>query len=126
MSGSIDWTGKRVFVCSPLKARAGNTLPDNVALARRLCLLATRSGVAAFAPHVFYSGFLDDTVEADRQLGMKAGRAWLAAAHEVWVYDALGTSDGMQADIDFFKRVKSDYGHRVLTNLPCWIGMEPR
>lgn len=66
-----------------------------------ICQDLTRAGFAAFAPHVFYPRFLDDTIETDRDAGMAAGKAWLRVAEVAVVDVRLGYSEGMRDEIAF-------------------------
>ena len=52
--------------------------------------------------HVLYaaSGVLDDTVPAERTLGLPAGLAWARAAELTAVYTDRGVSRGLQFGID--------------------------
>jgi hypothetical protein len=54
---------------------------------------------APFASHLFYTQFLDDSVPAERDLGMRCGFAWAKVAERVAVYTDLGVSAGMKAGI---------------------------
>lgn len=90
---------KRIFVASPLAPRKGNTFEDNLKLAERLCRAVVLAGHAPFAPHLIYPRFLDDTSPEERKTGMRAGRRYLATCDELWAYDVLGISSGMEAEI---------------------------
>lgn len=72
------------------------------------CLLR---GEAPFVSHMLYTqaGVLDDTVPAERQLGINAGFAWRIHAQKTVVYEDLGVSSGMQAGINHAYSV----GHTV-------------
>ena len=84
---------KRVYICSPLK---GN-IQRNIAEACRHCRSAILSGVIPIAPHLYFTQFLDDTVAAERGIGVAAGLEMLTLCEEVWVYGA--ESEGMKAEI---------------------------
>ena len=85
-----------VFVCSQLR---GN-LRFNIERAYDYCRYVMAQGHAAFAPHGFYTAFLDDLDEAQRHQGMEAGKAWLRVAKEVWVFVREGlVSDGMTKEV---------------------------
>lgn len=98
---------RRVYVCSPLRGLNGFTTAGNIAFATKLCEVATRAGYAAFAPHVFYPIFLDDSVLKDHQTGMQAGLAWLRVSDELWVYaeEEVDCSDGMKREIEFANKL---------------------
>lgn len=103
-AGIVDRGRKaRVFVCSPFRPFRGRSRAENVARAQLLCRAACLAGYAPFAPHLFYTAFLDDELEAERRLGIYCDLTWLAAADELWV-DAASLDDcslGMKEEIDY-------------------------
>ena len=60
-----------------------------------------RRGEAPYASHALYTqpGVLDDTIPAQRQLGIAAGFEWGAMADLVAVYLDLGWSSGMRQGV---------------------------
>lgn len=58
-------------------------------------------GHAPLAGHATYPQVLDDADPEQRAQGMAAGQHLLTACCEVRVYDQLGMSDGMRADLEF-------------------------
>lgn len=109
---------KRVFVCSPLRARAGRTIEMNQRLAADLCRRTLIDGAAPFAPHVLYPQFMIDTIEWERNVSMQAARRWLTAAQEVWIFTRLGISEGMAAEIQLAK----DLAIHIVSDPACWDG----
>ena len=89
---------RRVIVESPLRGdRARNKRYA------RLCMLdCLRRGEAPFASHALYDhpDVLDDTIPAERELGMAAGFAWGDTADAVVAYTDLGISEGMRKGIE--------------------------
>jgi hypothetical protein len=93
---------KLVQILSPLRAANGRSMARHMAFAEQLCHLAAVEGrVAPFAPHLLYTRFLDDAIEAERQIGLDCGAIFLARVDEVWVWDLWGISTGMRAEIAF-------------------------
>ena len=92
---------KKVFICSPYSATAEYSTEENVALAERLCRAVTLAGHAPFAPHLFYTRFLDDKSQKERAMGIDAGIAWLGMADEIWIYakDRNECSEGMALEV---------------------------
>jgi len=90
---------KRVFICSPY---AGD-ITRNVAIAQEACRIAVEHDEAPFAPHLFYTQFLDDTNPSHRGAGIVCGLAFMEACHEVWAYIRDGISPGMQRELDHAK-----------------------
>lgn len=115
---------RKIFVCSPLHAGNGRTVDHNIAFAQELCEIAIKKGgVAPFAPHAFYTTFLNDAEAGDRLLGMICGKEWLAACDEVWVYAPNLDSDvtaGMEDEID----LASQLNIRVNWAPACWKGLQ--
>jgi len=108
----------RVFVASPFSGDIGRN--------RTYLLDALRDslnrGEAPFAPHALYPSVLDDGVPAQRAQGMGAGRAWLASADLVAVYDDHGISTGMALEIEHAHRLGIKVEHRQLRSWRSWRG----
>lgn len=73
----------------------------NVRYGRAALADCLRRGEAPIASHLLLTqpGVLDDSVPADRTLGMLAGHAWYAGADACVVYNDLGLSNGMKLGI---------------------------
>lgn len=91
---------KRVFIASPLRASSSAVVARNEAFARFCMRDCLERGEAPFAPHLLLPQVLEDRIESDRALGTTVGQAWLERADLLAVYDGLGISEGMQAEID--------------------------
>jgi hypothetical protein len=87
---------KRVIVESPFKG--GGELYKRY-LQRCLADCVSR-GESPYASHRMLPGVLDDSVPAQRQLGMRLGFAWRKAAELTAVYSDYGVSSGMQEGVD--------------------------
>lgn len=89
---SIHRVGARVLHPSgwSILAHFGEALADSL-----------HRGEAPFASHLLYTqpGVLDDTIPAERELGINAGFAWHPVVDAVIVYDDLGISGGMRQGI---------------------------
>jgi len=98
---------KRVIIESPY---AGD-IDNNVSYAR-LCLKdSLMRGEAPIASHLLHTQVLDDTIEEEREMGIKAGLEWLRVAELMAVYVDLGISKGMKSAIDeaLIKGVQIEY-----------------
>jgi len=58
---------------------------------------AAKVGCIPIAPHVYLTQFLDDTIPAERDIGLKMGLELLGLCDEVWVYGE--PSEGMRSEI---------------------------
>lgn len=97
---------------------AGN-VERNLRYARACMADCLRRGEAPIASHLLYTqeGILDDTIPAERALGIEAGFAWAEHADASLFYIDLGLSLGMRAAID---RAHSRGQIVELRQLPEW------
>ena len=90
---------KKIYVCSKLR---GN-IKQNIEKAKEYCRFVISKGHIPYAPHIYFTQFLDDTKEVDRKTGMEEGIWWLTLCKEIWVF-GKEISEGMQKEIDFAKK----------------------
>ncbi len=93
---------RRVFICSRLRAKHAPETKGNILRALEYCAWAcSNHSVSPFAPHAFFTRFLNDSIPAEREAGIQCANAQLAASEEVWVFVVDGViSTGMQAECD--------------------------
>jgi hypothetical protein len=89
----------RIFVCSRLRADTADGLAANIARAKRICRNVALHGFSPYAPHLFFTQFLNDSIPAEREAGIVGGIEWLRASQELWAYVGDGVSDGMEREI---------------------------
>lgn len=83
-----------VFICSPL---AGD-IEGNQRNARRYCRFAVNQRAIPFAPHLFFTQFMNEHNPGQRNLGIVMGIAIMEKCSEVWVFgDHL--SEGMRREL---------------------------
>jgi hypothetical protein len=85
-----------VFVCSPYRG----DVVANIAFAKRCCLEVIKAGKTPFAPHLYFTQFLDDDIPEERERGINCGLEVLSHCSEIWVFGDKIT-DGMLAEIDY-------------------------
>lgn len=73
----------------------------NTAFLRAIVRSILAEGHTPLAGHALYPQVLDDTNPEQRAQGMAAGQHLLTVCCEVRVYDQLGMSAGMRADLEF-------------------------
>lgn len=83
-----------MYICSPY----GGDVDYNVAKAQHYCRFATMKGSVPIAPHIYFTQFLDDSVQEERELGVQRGLELLKSCEEVWVFGDR-VSQGMKAEI---------------------------
>jgi hypothetical protein len=112
----------RVIIESPFKGSTERLTERNVrflAACLRDCLLR---GEAPFASHAIYTlpGVLDDSLPAERKLGINAGFQWRPASERTVVYQDFGISEGMRQGIEHAKTL----GH-VIEVRSLWKAGQP-
>ncbi len=90
---------KKVFICSALRG----DLRENIARANEYCRWAMLThGALPIAPHVYFTQFLDDSSQAERELGINAGLELLTGCSELWYFGDRVTQ-GMVREINMAK-----------------------
>ena len=91
---------KLVYIASPLRG----DYEGNIRRATEYCENACSLGVLAFAPHLYFTQFYNDTIPEEREKGLEMGLAMLEKCEELWV---MGThiSQGMRGEIDRAKEL---------------------
>lgn len=92
-------TDKRLVI---LESPYAGDVDANVTYARRALADSLHRGEAPIASHLLYTqpGVLDDTIPAQRALGIDAGLAWGRVADATVMYADRGITPGMQHGID--------------------------
>lgn len=81
-------------------------MESNQEKCRWYCKFACNLGVVPFAPHIFYTQFLSDDVEKEREMGIDCGLEILRKCDEIWVFitEEYGITNGMKKEINVAKR----------------------
>lgn len=90
-----------VYICSPLRG----DYEENMQNARVYCRSAAEMGVVPVAPHLLYPQFLDDTIAAERSLGLNMGLELLGRCNELWVCTGQ-ISEGMNGEIEAARQMR--------------------
>lgn len=93
---------KLAYICSPCRG----DYQKNIENARRYCRAVMKHwpDVLPIAPHIYFTQFLDDTVEEERVRGMAAGIELLARCDEIIVFGLDKPSEGMRHEIEYAKK----------------------
>ena len=85
-----------IFVCSPYR---GNE-KKNIEFAKQCCKKVCELNQIPFAPHLYFTQFLDDSIGLERKQGMKYGLEFMKICDEVWVFGNT-ISSGMKEEIEY-------------------------
>ena len=90
---------KLIYVCSPLRG----DLESNIKRAREFSKYVVMSGHTPYTPHLFFTQFLDDNIQEERDVGIQMGIQMLYLCDEMWVFGKK-ISSGMKMEIDYAER----------------------
>ncbi len=97
-TAGVEANRKVVFICHPLR----NDLIGNIRRVQEICKLAYRTGVIPFAPHIYFTQFLNDMVSSERTLALAFDLEILRRCDELWVFGE-NLTEGMKGEIQFAK-----------------------
>ena len=79
--------------------------------------MAVNEGFIPVAPHIYFTQFLDDSVEKERKAGIEAGIQLMLECDEVWVFGE--PTEGMRQEIECAERngipVKRFWSHLTIS-----------
>lgn len=90
---------RKVYICSPYRAKDGAQLDRNIEYAQALTKQAIEAGLAPITPHLYMTQCLNEDKPEERAAGMAAGLALLKSCDFVIVGVKYGISEGMSAEI---------------------------
>lgn len=86
---------KLIYVCSPLKG----DISGNILKGAEYCFAIARCGDIPIAPYVYFTRFIDDRVQKERELGLNMGLVLLHRCDRLAVFLKHGVSEGMLNEI---------------------------
>lgn len=85
--------GRMVYIASAMRG----DIEGNLKKAAAYCHAAAEAGAVPIAPHLYFSGYLDDRIPEERTAGMEMALHILKRCDELWVF---GTpTEGMRREI---------------------------
>ena len=90
---------RKVYICSPYRAKDGAQLDRNIDYAQALTKRALEAGLAPITPHLYMTQCLNEDKPEERAAGMAAGLTLLKGCDFVIVGVKYGISEGMSAEI---------------------------
>lgn len=90
---------KKVYICSPYRAKDGAELDRNIDYAQQLTRQALEAGLAPITPHLYMTQCMDDKKPEERARGMAAGLALLKGCDFVIAGVKYGITEGMDREI---------------------------
>ena len=90
---------KKVYICSPCRGDYEN----NIQRAKEFSRAAVERGYIPITPHIYLTQFMDDTVPAERELGLSIGRELVLMCDELWAFGE--PTEGMRMEIEQAERL---------------------
>lgn len=90
---------RKVYICSPYRAKDSAELDRNIDYAQALTRQALNAGLAPITPHLYMTQCLDEDKPEERAQGMTAGLAILGMCDFVLAGVRYGISEGMRQEI---------------------------
>lgn len=94
---------KTVYICSPYRAEDAETLKRNIEYAKELTRAVLLRGDAPVTVHLYMTQCLEESVEAERNIGLAAGQHILRGCGTMVVGCRFGISEGMSQEIQCAK-----------------------
>ena len=90
---------RKVYICSPYRAKDGAELDRNIDYAQELTRQALHANLAPITPHLYMTQCLDESKTEERTEGLTAGLALLKICDFIIVGVKYGISEGMRREI---------------------------
>lgn len=92
-----------IYVASPLSG----DIEGNIKRANEYCKFVVANQAIPFAPHAFFTGFLNDEIPEERSIGMFLGKELLKKCDALWAFcDSEEPSAGMREEIVLANELK--------------------
>lgn len=94
---------KIIFVCSPLRG----DIEKNIQNTKQFCKFVLDQGHIPYAPHLFFTQFLNEYEEKERNMGIEAGKEMIKHCDELWNFTGYDNclSQGMELENKEAKRL---------------------
>lgn len=87
----------KIYVCSPLRG----DIEKNIKKAENHCrFISLKYDAIPICPHIYFTRFLNDNEDIERQMGMDFGLRLLKDCDKMFVFDKNGISEGMHKEIE--------------------------
>lgn len=107
---------KKVYICSPCRGDYEN----NIQRAKEFSRAAVERGCIPVTPHIYLTQFMDDTVPAERELGLSIGRELVLMCDELWAFGLDCPTAGMAAEIELARErgIPVLNGFKAISEIP--------
>ncbi len=107
---------KKVYICSPFRAKDGKELVRNINYARELTRAAVEAHMAPITPHLYLTQCLDEEIPEERAAGLKIGLELMKTCDFVLAGVKYGISEGMRGELDAAREMGTEVMETVDTD----------
>lgn len=94
------YRNKTAYICSRYTADTQGVFEDRLQTTKDISRVLVTKGYDVIVPHLYYPLFLDDTIKAERNLGMASAIRLLKVCDVVFAHTGNGVSAGMEAELE--------------------------
>ena len=88
-----------IYVCSPYRAKTDEQFKRQLEYTKAIAKECVLAGHSVIVPHLYYTRFLDDEVQEERELGIASAIGLLDACDLMLINTRYGISEGMMQEI---------------------------
>lgn len=94
---------KKIYICSKYR---GN-IDENIKYAQKICRKIILNGDIPIAPHLYFTQFLNDKIEKERNLAIDINLKIIDRCDFLLICNK-NVSDGMKKEIEYAKKIKKE------------------
>ena len=96
--------GKTAYICSPYRAETKEQFEKQLEYTKKMSRQAVMNGFDVIVPHLYYTQFLNDENEVEREIGMNAALNLLMVCNVLISCEKHGISSGIKTEIAFAEK----------------------
>ena len=92
-----------IYVCSRYRAKTTLKFAEQLRHTKEISRIIVIGGFDVIVPHLYYTEFLDDSIESERKIGIESATRLVGICDAVFVSIRDGVSEGMESEISTAK-----------------------
>ncbi|WP_432748389.1 DUF4406 domain-containing protein [Pectinatus frisingensis] len=101
----------KIFICSPYR----DNIQTNTEIALKAAKAVMKLGYIPIVPHLYFTRFLDEDNQKERDLGIASGIDWMQSCKEIWIIGNRIT-EGMKLELQAAQNLKLPIKKCLLKN----------
>lgn len=100
--------GKLAYICSPYRADTERQFERQLEYTKQVSRATVMNGYDVIVPHLYYTQFLDDKNDVEREIGINSALNLIIACDVLIVCERYGISSGMKKEIEFAEKLGTE------------------